>query len=306
MPNKYQFPYELRHLVYFLEVANQLHFRRAAESLSVAQPALSRQIAQLEKALGAPLFLRTKRRVELTPAGRAFARRIEPVLRSLAIAGGELGALIRGESGHVRIAFTGLAMATVLPGIVREFGRRYPGIRLELNESPTSAQLAALHAGELGCGFFHPDATAPAGLRTHMLLRERNGILLPAGHLLARRAMLKLRDLADTPLVLFPRNNNPGFYDRVLAACARAGMTPRIAEEIWPRVNSIGLVRAGVGATFITPSEARDLPADVVFRPLTGHAPESRLVLGWKPAPAPDAALAAFLSVATGGAQVKA
>jgi DNA-binding transcriptional LysR family regulator len=302
MPNKYQFPYELRHLVYFLEVAGQLHFRRAAESLSVAQPALSRQIAQLENALGAPLFLRTKRRVELTPAGRAFARRIEPVLRSLALAGGELDSLIRGESGHVRIAFTGLAMATVLPGIVREFGRRHPGIRLELNESPTAAQLAALHAGELGCGFFHPDAAAPAGLRTHVLLRERNGILLPAGHALARRARLKLRDLGGTPLVLFPRNNNPGFYDRVLAACARAGMTPRIAEEIWPRANSIGLVRAGVGATFITPSEARDLPADVVFRPLTGHAPESRLVLGWKPPPpsAPDAALAAFLSVATG------
>ncbi|MDR0902446.1 MAG: LysR family transcriptional regulator [Opitutaceae bacterium] len=306
MPKKYQFPYELRHLVYFLEVAGQLHFRRAAESLSVAQPALSRQIAQLEKALGTPLFLRTKRRVELTPAGRAFARRIEPVLRSLALAGRELGELIRGESGHVRVAFTGLAMATVLPGIVREFGRRHPGIRLELNESPTSAQLAALHAGELGCGFFHPGDAAPAGLRTHMLLRERNGILLPAGHALARRAALKLRDLAGTPLVLFPRGNNPGFHDRVLAACSRAGMTPRIAEEIWPRANSIGLVRAGVGATFITPSEAKTLPKDVVFRPLTGHAPESRLVLGWKPPPAPDAALAAFLAVATGGAKARA
>lgn len=297
MPREYQFPYDLRHLVYFLEVARQLHFRRAAEALAVAQPALSRQIAHLEKALGTQLFVRSRRRVELTPAGRAFTERIEPVLRSLSAAGRELRALTEGETGHVRVAFTGLAMATVLPGILREFNQKFPGIRVELNESPTSAQRVALQAGELGCGFFHPDAPTP-GLKTRLLLRERNGILLPAGHPLANHHALKLRELVSTPLVLFPRSHNPGFYDRILSACARAGLTPRIAEEVWPRVNGIGLVRAGIGATFITPSEAANVPADVVFRPLVGHAPESRLVLGWRRAPQPDPALAAFISVA--------
>ena len=302
MPREYQFPYELRHLVYFMEVARQLHFRRAAEALVVAQPALSRQIAQLERALGTQLFVRTQRRVELTPAGRAFAQRIEPILRSLSAAGREVRALAEGQAGHVRVAFTGLAMATVLPGILREFNQRFPGIRLELNESPTSAQRVALQAGELGCGFFHPDADTP-GLKTRLLLREKNGVLLPAGHALAHHPALKLRDLADTPFVLFPRTHNPGFYDRILAACATVGMTLRIAEEVWPRANGIGLVRAGIGATFITPSEARNVPADVVFRPLVGQAPESRLVLGWRPQPQPDPALAAFLSVATSAAQ---
>jgi len=305
MPTEYQFPYDLRHLVYFLEVAKQLHFRKAAETLSVAQPALSRQIAQLEDALGAELFSRTRRRVELTPAGRAFAARIEPVLRSLGAAGRELRSLALGETGHVRVAFNGLAMQTVLPDILREFNRRHPGIRVELNEMPTSAQLAALQTGELGCGFFHPNASASAGaegagIRTRMLLRERNGILLPAGHALAKKKTLKLRDLAEVPFVLFPRANNPGFYDRIIAACSEAGVTPRIVEEVWPRANGIGLVRAGIGVTFITPSEAGPLPKDVVFRPLTGSAPESRLVLGWKQPPEPDAALAAFLSVASG------
>ena len=297
MPREYQFPYDLRHLVYFLEVARQLHFRRAAETLAVAQPALSRQIAHLEKVLGAQLFVRSRRRVELTPAGRALAERIEPILRSLSAAGRELRALTEGETGHVRVAFTGLAMATVLPGILREFNQKFPGIRVELNESPTSAQRVALQAGELGCGFFHPDAPTP-GLITRLLLRERNGILLPTGHTLASQPALKLRELSKTPFVLFPRSHNPGFYDRILSACARAGLTPRIAEEVWPRANGIGLVRAGIGATFITPSEARNVPADVVFRPLLGHAPESRLVLGWRKTPQPDAALAAFLSVA--------
>lgn len=300
MPSEYQFPYDLRHLGYFLEVARQLHFRKAAETLAVAQPALSRQIAQLEEAVGTPLFTRTRRRVELTPAGAAFAQRVEPVLRSLAAAGQELRSLALGETGHVRVAFTGLAMATVLPEILREFNRRHPGIRLELNESPTSAQLAALQVGELGCGFFHPDATSQTpGVRTHMLLRERNGILLPAGHALAKKTTLTLRDLKEVPFVLFPRANNPGFYDRIIAACSQAGVTPKIAEEVWPRTNGIGLVRAGIGITFITPSEARHLPKDVAFRPLSGtRAPESHLVLGWRKTPEPDAALAAFLAVA--------
>jgi DNA-binding transcriptional LysR family regulator len=297
MPREYQFNFELRHLVYFREVARQLHFRKAAEALAVAQPALSRQIAQLEAALGAPLFVRSRRRVELTAAGRVLVERMEPLLRALAGVPAELLALAQGQVGRVRVAFTGLAMATVLPGILREFNRGFPRIRVELNESPTSAQLAALQAGDLDCGFFHPDASTP-GLRTRLLLREKNGVLLPADHALAGRPTLRLRDLAATPFVLFPRSHNPGFYDRVLAAFARAGVTPRIAEEVWPRANGVGLVRSGLGATFMCPSEAQSLPPEVAFRPLAGPAPESRLVVGWKQPPAPPPTLAAFLSVA--------
>jgi DNA-binding transcriptional LysR family regulator len=297
MPREYQFPFELRHLVYFHEVARQLHFRKAAEALAVAQPALSRQIAQLEAELGVALFIRSRRRVELTPAGRLLAERIEPVLRTLTGITAELEAVAGGETGHVRVAFTGLAMATVLPGILREFSRRFPRVRLELNESPTSAQLAALQTGDIACGFFHPDAPTP-GLRTRLLLRERNGVLLPSEHPLAAKPSLKLRDLAQTPFVLFPRKHNPGFYDRILSAFRQIGITLIIAEEVWPRANSVGLVRAGLGATFMTPSEAQHLPPEVSFHALSGPAPESRLVLGWRQPPAPDPALAAFLGVA--------
>ncbi len=296
MPREYQFSYDLRHLVYFREVARQLHFRKAAESLAVAQPALSRQIAQLEAALGVALFIRSRRRVELTSAGKALLERTDPLLRMLNGLPAELRALAEGETGHLKVAFTGLAMATVLPGILREFHRKFPGIRLELGESPTAVQLGALQSGELACGFFHPDASTP-GLKTRLLLREKNGVLLPADHPLAVQPVLRLRELASTPFVLFPRTHNPGFYDRVLAAFSRAGVTPRIAEEVWPRANGVGLVRAGVGATFMCPSEARYLPPEVVFRPLEGPAPESRLVLGWRTAPKPEAALTAFLTV---------
>jgi len=298
MPREYQYPFELRHLVYFREVARHLHFRKAAETLAVAQPALSRGVAQLEAGLGVELLNRTRRKVELTPAGRALLERIEPLLRALAAVPGDIRALAGGQAGQVRLAFTGLAMATVLPGILREFNRRYPGIRVELNESPTAAQLESLKNGEIACGFFHPNATLPGGLGTKVLMQEKNGVLLPAEHPLASAKKLRLRELADTPFVMFPRAHNPGFYDRVLAAFQQAGITPRIADEVWPRSNAIGLVRAGLGATFMCPSEAQQLPTEVKFRTLDGPAPESRLVLGWRKDAPSDPALSAFLSVA--------
>jgi DNA-binding transcriptional LysR family regulator len=297
MPREYQFPFELRHLVYFHEVARQLHFRRAAEALLVAQPALSRQIAQLERALGVALFTRTSRRVELTPAGRALEQQIEPLLRSLNAVPSALKAVAEGRVGLVRVAYTGLAMATVLPRVLREFHRLHAAIHLELNESPTSAQLKALAAGEISCGFFHPDEPFP-GLDTRLILRERNGVLLPVDHACAGRKQLRLADLAGAPFVLFPRSHNPGFYDRILAAFSEAGFAPHIAEEVWPRANGVGLVRAGMGATFMCPSEARLLPSDVVFRPLAGPAPESRLVFGWRAGSENEIpALKAFISV---------
>jgi len=297
MPREYQFPFELRHLVYFREVAQRLHFRKAAESLAIAQPALSRQVAQLEAALGVRLLNRSSRRVELTPAGAALVERIEPVLSTLARVPADMRAVAEGRVGRLRVAFTGLAMATVLPDILRGFHRQFPGIRLELNESPTALQLAALQAGEIDCGFFHPDGPSP-GIETTLLLRERNGVLLPSDHPLRGRKSLQLKDLAGTPFVLFPRANNPGFYDRVLAAFSTSGIAPTIAEEVWPRSNGVGLVRAGVGATFAAPSEAKHLPEKVIFRRLDGPAPESRLVVGWRSEPKPQPALAALLAAA--------
>jgi DNA-binding transcriptional LysR family regulator len=297
MPREYQFPFELRHLVYVREVARRLHFRKAAEALAIAQPALSRQVAQLEAALGVRLLNRSSRRVELTPAGAALVEAIEPVLSALARLPADMRAVAEGRVGRLRVAFTGLAMATVLPGILRRFHRGFPGIRLELNESPTSQQLAALKAGEIDCGFFHPDAPSP-GIETTLLLRERNGVLLPGDHPLRARKSLRLRDLAGTPFVLFPRAHNPGFYDRVLGAFAAAGVAPQIAEEVWPRSNGVGLVRAGIGATFVCPSEARNLPESVVFRALSGPAPESSLVVGWRGSQPSPPALTALLEAA--------
>lgn len=295
MPIKYQFAHELRHLVAFHAVACRLHFRQAAEELRVAQPALSRQIAQLENALGTRLFQRTRRRVELTAAGTALLEQIEPLLHKLHRLPDELRNLTRGEGGRLRIGYTGLAMATLLPALIRKFSRRHPGVRIELAEMPTSTQVEALRGGELDCGFFHPRVEPPEGIRTRQLLHERNGLLLPVEHPLAHTKVLRLRDVQGTPFILFPRPLNSAFYDHILAVCAAAGVTLQIVEEIWPRANAVGLVRAGLGVTFITPSEAHALPSEVVFRRFTGPAPESRLVAGWAQAREPTPAATNFI-----------
>ena len=165
----------------------------------------------------------------------------------------ELQALASGQIGQVGGVHR-LAMATVLPRILREFHLHHPGIRLELTEMPTAAQLTALQGGKSRAASFIPtrrprveDPRAAARAQ-----RRASPGVTPA----AARAKLRLRDLAATPFVLFP-DAQSGFYDRILAAFATAGVTPRIAEEVWPRANGIGLVRAGLGATFMTPSEAQ-------------------------------------------------
>ena len=217
-------------------------------------------------------------------------------MRQLKRLPGELASIAQGETGILRVGFTGLAMATVLPGILREFQRSHPRIRVELNESPTATQLQSLRAGDISCGFMHPDSL-PDGFHHQLLLRERNGVVLPADHPLAKRRTLKLRDLASVPFVLFPRYNNPSFYDRTLSAFSEAGVTPHIVEEIWPRANAVGLVRSGLGATLMCPSEAKILPEEVKFRPLSGPTPESRLALAWHESPEASGTLAAFLAV---------
>jgi len=297
MPRTYQLDFEFRHLVYFREVAKELHFRRAAESLGVAQPALSRQIAQLEQAIGARLFTRSQRRVELTPAGRHLADRVEPLLRELTRLPRETAAIAGGETGSLRVGFTGLAMGTVLPRVLRDFQKVRPGIRVELTESPTAAQVEALRTGAIACGFLHPDSL-PEDFHSRPLLQERNGIVLPAEHPMARKPSLRLKDLGDVPFVLFPREYNPSFYDRTLSAFSQAGVTPQIVEEIWPRANAVGLVRSGLGATLMCPSEAQNLPSEVVFLPLRGPAPESRLALAWRESGDNPPSLDAFLTAA--------
>jgi DNA-binding transcriptional LysR family regulator len=157
-------------------------------------------------------------------------------------------------------------MATVLPAILREFHRRHPGIRLELNESPTSAQLAALQAGDSPAAFSTPTPHAGPRRRTCSCASATASCCRPPSARRPRHAA-PARPRRGRRSCCFPRSTTPASTTASSPPSPSAGVTPRIAEEVWPRANGIGLVRAGLGATFMTPSEAQHLPPDVVFRP---------------------------------------
>ena len=268
---------ELRQLRYFVAVAEELHFRRAAERLHISQPPLSQQIRALEEELGFALLVRTRRRVELTPAGAAFLRDARSILSELdgAVAGARR--IDAGQTGRLRINFVGSALFSIVPGTVERFRRSRPGVALELRERATVDQLRAVRAGLADVGLVRPPIDEDDSFRVQTVLRERTLAALPAAHPLAALRRVPLRRLAAEPLVLFPRDQAPGFHDLLIDSLAGAGSAPRVIQYAPEMLTIIGLVAAGTGVSLVPASVARLALDGVAYRPVTG-APRSELV----------------------------
>jgi DNA-binding transcriptional LysR family regulator len=268
---------ELRQLRYFVAVAEELHFRRAAARLHISQPPLSQQIRALEEELGFALLVRTRRRVELTPAGAAFLRDARALLSELdgAVAAARL--IDAGQTGRLRINFVGSALFSIVPGTVERFRKSRPGVALELRERATVDQLRAVRAGVADVGLVRPPIEDDDSVRVETVLRERTVAALPAAHPLAALRRVPLRRLAAEPLVLFPRDQAPGFHDLLIDSLAGAGSAPRVIQYAPEMLTIIGLVAAGTGVSLVPASVARLALDGVVFRPVAG-APLSELV----------------------------
>jgi len=268
---------ELRQLRYFVAVAEELHFRRAAERLHISQPPLSQQIRALEDELGFQLLVRTRRRVELTPAGAAFLRDARAILSELdgAVAGARR--IDAGQTGRLRINFVGSALFSIVPGTVERFRHSRPGVALELRERATVDQLRAVRAGVADVGLVRPPIEDDDQLRVQTVLRERTVAALAAAHPLAELRRVPLRRLAAEPLVLFPRDQAPGFHDLLIDSLAGAGVAPRVIQYAPEMLTIIGLVAAGTGVSLVPASVARLALDGVAYRPVTG-APLSELV----------------------------
>jgi DNA-binding transcriptional LysR family regulator len=268
---------ELRQLRYFVAVAEELHFRRAAERLHISQPPLSQQIRALEDELGFGLLVRTRRRVELTPAGAAFLRDARTILSELHGAVATARRIDAGESGRLRVNFVGSALFSIVPPMVERFRRSRPGVEIELHERATLEQLRAVHAGMADVGLVRPPIEDDAGLRVETVLRERTVAALPAAHELAALSRVPLRRLAAAPLVLFPRDQAPGFHDLLIDALAGADSVPRVIQYAPEMLTIIGLVAAGTGVSLVPESVNRLALDGVIYRPVSG-APRSELV----------------------------
>ncbi len=272
---------ELRHLKYFIAVAEELHFGRAARKLNISQPPLSQQIRQLEEKVGVQLFTRTRRRVEITPAGLVF---LAEARRIMALSEDAVRRAIRadkGEIGQLAMGYIGSANYSVLPPVVREFRRVFRDVDLSLTELNTSHQLEALHSGRIQVGFLRlPRGIKKEGLTVEPVFREPLLVALPRNHRLKREMSISLRLLAKDLFIMIPRDRGPGFFDNIIALCQKEGFSPSIVLEASQFHTVIGLVAAGIGIAVVPASMERSRIEGVVFRKIAGKA-ETVLSMAW-------------------------
>lgn len=216
---------ELRHLRYFLAVAETLHFSKAAQRLGIAQPPLSQQIRRLEQLLGHALFDRTTRGVKLTLAGQLLAERARSTIEKVQDDLSQVRRLGRGEEGILTVGFSGSVMFTELPAAIQSYRREYPKVELRLRELVTSAQIAALLGGTLDLAFLR-DGDETEGIELSTVLKERYVAVLPETHRLAGAKSLPVGALRKEPFVLFARRMGPLAYDRTIACCEKSGFRP--------------------------------------------------------------------------------
>lgn len=268
---------ELRHIRYFLTVAEELHFGHAAERLHVSQPPLSQQIRQLEAELGVMLLERNQRNVQLTEAGKLYARDMRELLSSLEEAGLRARQAAEGIIGSLSVGFVASAIYSLLPRIYRRFRTEYPKVSLSLDELSTAEQIEALHAGRIHVGIGRPPI-GDSTLDVQLLVDEPLAVAMPAHHPLANRDVLDLAELSSEPFVLFPRRPRPGWLDIVREACEQAGFVPNVAQEVQELSSAVTLAAAGIGLTVVPASaEALSLP-DLAYKHLSDKTPKTRLV----------------------------
>ena len=273
---------ELRHLRYFVTVAEELHFGRAAKKLHISQPPLSMQIRALEAELGVMLFNRTQRSVALTQAGNALLGEARDILARVDQAVLMTRRVSRGEIGELAIGFISVADYNVLPVVLREFRRAFPLVNLTLRKSTTDAQIRDLLAGRIDVGFVLPPINEPS-LESLPILREPLIAALPDKHPLARKAgKLVLEKLKDAPFILFPRPYAPGLYDDVVSCCKAAGFSPRVEQEAIQMQTIVSLVSAELGVALIPASLTNLRRTGVTYKELKAGSPLTEVHLAWR------------------------
>ncbi|WP_164133123.1 LysR substrate-binding domain-containing protein [Stenotrophomonas maltophilia] len=272
---------DLRHLRYFIAVAEELNFTRAADRLHIAQPPLSQQIRQLEEELGVTLLHRTKRHVELSEAGQVFLDHARQILRSTEVAAMQARRAQRGEIGRLSVGFFEHMSYTLLPPIFRAYRERFPDVDVDVRWFPVIGQADALRRGDVDISFMRP-GTDSEDITTEVLVTEPFVIAVPASHPFAAEDSLSLRDCAAEHFVMYMPHLAPDFHDMILRMCATAGFTPRVALEVGQVYTCLGLVSSGIGLAFVPSSVQRIHLDHVVYKPLRSRSLPAEVMLGWR------------------------
>jgi DNA-binding transcriptional LysR family regulator len=274
---------DLRHLRYFVAVAEERHFTRAAERLGIQQPPLSMQIRQLEQEMGTALFRRLTRGVELTDAGELLLEEARGILEQVARAKANVQSRARGETGHIHVGFAGATyFQPQVPALIQTFRTLYPNVRISPEESNTPHLIEALHRGAVDVAFVRPALRAEDGIAIQPVVEEKMTIVLQANHRHAGRRSVPLSALAQERLILFPRPIGPGLYDRIIASCQSAGFSPALGQEA-PQITSIvHQVAAGFGVSIVPQSIAQIRAEGVVYLDIEGEAPRAPIGLAYR------------------------
>ena len=276
---------DLRQLRYFVTVAEELHFGRAAARLHMTQPPLSQTIQALEELLGAPLFLRNRRSVELTPAGQALL----PEARRMLAQAAELPELVRraaaGESGRLALAFVSSADYSVLPPFLRNYRAQYPQVQIVLQEATSDLQVDDLLHNRVDAGLLIPPLPdkSRAELDYLKVLEEPLILAAPAGlDALRGSGPVWLKDLPPLPLIIFPRPIAPALHDAILACFRGAGITPEIGQQAIQMQTIVSLVSAGMGLALVPQSVSNLMRPGVEYRALHDPSPQVETGLAWR------------------------
>lgn len=275
---------DLRHLRYFVAVAEERHFSRAAQRLHVSQPPLSQQIQALEAELGVQLLVRGRGGVRTTAAGDTLLPLARAIQEQVDRAVAQTRQVGRGDTGHLAVGFAGsMPFSAVMPQLLRDFRAAWPQVLLELREQPSPAQIEGLLSHRIDVGFVRPTHFLDdVALDTLVLLREPLIAALHVDHPLAKRKALRLRDLREEPFVLYSPTLGSGLRTQTLALCERAGFTPRIAQEVHEMPTLIGLISAGLGVGVVAASMQRAQLPLVAYRPLRDIGAQTDVLLAWR------------------------
>jgi len=271
---------ELRHLRYFVAVAEELHFGKAALRLHLSQPPLSQQIMKLEEILGYALFVRTSRSVSLTAAGEAFLLRARRTLSNVQRDMDETRSIGRGEVGSLNVGFIGSGMLATLPAIFRSYREAYPKVHLQLHESFTSRVVEGLENGTLDAGILR-DSDAVDGLHVTTILTETFVAVVPANHRCAGQKSISPGVLRDEPFVFYPRIAGKRAYENPLGIFEEYGFQPRIVQEATHWLTILRLVGAGFGVSIAPGCVRRFVSDEVVCLSLRGVKVMSQIELAW-------------------------
>lgn len=271
---------EFRYLRYFVAVAEELHFTRAAERLHMAQPPLSQQIRKLEHEIGADLFHRHARGVELTAAGKTFYGDARHILDLVEQAKDRAQSAARGQQGHIRVGFAGsLAFHPLIASLVQQHRRQYPEVQLTPAEDNIAALLQALGDGRMDLLIIRQAEQATSDFHVEVLEEEEMLLALPESHPMAGMGEVDLASMRKEVFILFPREIAPDLHDDIIGTCLRAGFTPRLGQPSPQMVSSVSMVASGFGVAIVPRSIQQLHVPGVRYTRLLGQRPKVRIVL---------------------------